>query len=176
MNEGEKDLIVELHREAVRRYLEEERRQRALVEMVHRQAVEEYQEKQRRANELIDRLHHAAVEAAGQRPVMPAEAPTIHYTELREANPDSPLYREWNVYRREAGRLLAQGHAGRYVLIKGEDILGLWETEAEALRNGYQRFLGEAFLVHQVQERERVLRCVSVRSCPSIRIPYRLAS
>jgi len=101
---------------------------------------------------------------------------TIPCTHLPEANPDSPLFREWNTYRREVRRLLEEGHAGRFVLIKDETLLGLWDSETEALRAGYQRFLGQAFLVHQVQERERILRRVRVGTCPAIRFPFRAAS
>ena len=95
----------------------------------------------------------------------PVEPLTVHYAELPEAKPDSPLYHEWNTYRREVGRLLAEGNAGRYVLIKGERIVGVWETRPEAVAAGYKHFLGAPFLVHPIQERERVLRCVTTRRC-----------
>ncbi|MBY0528217.1 MAG: hypothetical protein K2R98_32780 [Gemmataceae bacterium] len=122
----------------------------------------------------IERMHRAALEEIP--PARTLEPPTIHYTELPEGRPDSPLRREWNTYLHEAGRLLAEGHAGRYVLVKGEELLGIWDTESEAMRTGYEQFLGQAFLVHQVQERERVLRSVSVRSCHNTLIPSRQAS
>ncbi|MBL8793047.1 MAG: hypothetical protein JNM56_04020, partial [Planctomycetia bacterium] len=98
-------------------------------------------------NDLVDWMHR---EALNRRPrnASYAAPDTIHYTELPEATPESRLQREWNTYRREAARLLAEGHAGRHVLIKGEAIIGLWETDAEAIRAGYERFLGQAFLVH----------------------------
>ena len=56
-------------------------------------------------------------------------------------------------YYREAGRLLAEDHAGHHVLIKGKEIIGLWGPARLV-----QEFLELAFLVHQVQEREPVLR------------------
>ena len=104
--------------------------------------------------ELVRRLHR---EAAAQAPP-PAEVapPTIHYTELPEARPGEVLGDEWNTYRREVGRWLAEGQEGRHVLIKGDQVIGLWDTDEEAMAVGYQRFLGQPFLVHQIQARERV--------------------
>jgi hypothetical protein len=139
-----------------------------LVEQLHRQAVERRREEERLANELVEKVHREAWEHYQQQPQPPDEPLTIHYTELAEAKPDSPLYREWNFYRREVGRLLAEGNEGRHVLIKDEQIIGLWETHDEAMVEGYRRFLGQAFLVHQVQERERILRCVNVWLWPNL--------
>src|SRR5436190_17712346 len=50
----------------------------------------------------------------------------IHYTQLAPAAPDSPLAAEWEVYRREVGRLIEEGQEGKWVLIKGEEIIGLF--------------------------------------------------
>jgi hypothetical protein len=124
----------------------------------------------------IEQMHREAVQRHTPATTLSRDLPTIHYTELPEASADSPLQREWNTYRREAARLLAQGHAGRHVLIKGEDIIGLWDTRVEAICAGYERFLGQAFLVHQVQEREPVLRNISVHSCRNTPTPFKQAS
>ncbi len=67
-----------------------------------------------------------------QPPSPAAAAPTIPYTELPAAKADSPLYQEWNLYRSAVGRLLAEGQEGRFVLIKGEHIVGTWDTRSEA--------------------------------------------
>jgi hypothetical protein len=92
------------------------------------------------------------------------EPPTIHYTELPPPPPGSPLEVEGNTYRREVGRLLAEGHEGRHVLIKGDQILGIWDTNEEALEEGYRRFLLQPFLVQQIQTRERLWR-MGMRPC-----------
>jgi hypothetical protein len=84
--------------------------------------------------------------------------PTIHFTELQPAQSGSQLAQEWEVYRREVGRLLSEGNEGKYVLIKEDQILGLWDTREEAMAVGRRHFLGQAFLVHQVQTRERLFR------------------
>ena len=58
--------------------------------------------------------------------------PTIPYTALAAAPPDSPIATEWNFYRRQVGRLLAEGNQGKWVLIKGERIVGIWDRHEEA--------------------------------------------
>lgn len=118
---------------------------------------------------LVGRLHREAVERArqGGLPTRPMVQRTVHYTNLPECRLDSPLRTEWDCYRREVARLLAEGHEGRFALVKGERILGLYATEAEALERGYQWFHGQAFLVHQVREHEPAFFCPTVRLCRS---------
>jgi hypothetical protein len=91
-------------------------------------------------------------------PSPPGEPRTIHFTELPEGRPDSPIAREWNLYRREVGRLLAEGHEGRWVLIKGEEIIGLWDSEEEASAVAYRKYLMQHCLIHQVRSREPIVR------------------
>ena len=88
-------------------------------------------------------------------PVWPT---TIHWTELPEDKAEGGNSTEWNFYRREVGRLLAEGHEGRWVLIKGEQIIGIWDTREEALRELNERYLMQAALVHQILTREPVFR------------------
>jgi len=82
----------------------------------------------------------------------------IDSTALPEGKPDSPIRREWNTYRREVGRLLAEGHEGRYVLIKGEAIVGIWDTREEARAVAATRYLLEPHLIHPIRSREPLLR------------------
>jgi hypothetical protein len=42
-------------------------------------------------------------------------------------------------YRHHVGRLLANGNQGKWVLIKGERLVGIWDTYEEA--NEARRFL-----------------------------------
>ena len=67
---------------------------------------------------------------------------------------------EWETYRREVGQLLQEGHEGKWVLIKGTEILGFFDTGSKATEEGYRRFLlqRESFLVHQVQTYERLIK------------------
>src|SRR5262245_50366644 len=85
------------------------------------------------------------------------ERPTIHYSELAPAPPGSALAAEWETYRREVGRLIAEGHKGKWVLIKGEEIIGLFDTQEQAHTAGSRRFLLEPKLVHHVLSHEPVL-------------------
>src|SRR5579859_5404320 len=90
---------------------------------------------------------------------MKAQPPnTIHYSELTPSEPDEPLATEWNVYLREVSRLLAEGYEGQHILIKGEEIIGIFPTHDEALDEGYSHFLQSGFFVHQIQTWERVYR------------------
>ena len=75
-------------------------------------------EERARESALVEKIHREAIEQGRVQPPPSYEPPTIHYTELPAAQPDSQLYHEWNFYRREAGRLLAEGHEGHWVLIK----------------------------------------------------------
>ena len=101
-------------------------------------------------------------------PLPPLERPTIHWTELAEAAPGSRIAAEWNFYRKQVGRLLAEGHEGQWVLIKGEEIIGIWATQQEADAVRVQRFLLQDVLIHQIQSREPVLRGPTLyRRCPS---------
>jgi hypothetical protein len=67
----------------------------------------------------VERLYQEERERVRNEPPPPTpQTPTIHYTELPEDTSEGPIAREWNFYRREVGRLLAEGHEGRWVLIK----------------------------------------------------------
>lgn len=50
---------------------------------------------------------------------------------------------------------LLEKHAGRYVLIHGDEIVGMWDAEAEAFEEGYRRFLFEPFLIHRIVAEEK---------------------
>lgn len=120
------------------------------------------------AHDLVARIHREALERLGPLPPRPSEPATIHCTELPEAQPGSVLSKEWNTYRREVGRLLAEGHEGAFVLIRGDEIIGIWPTAEEARRVALERYLLQHVLIHCIREREpvlrpslRVLRCLS---------------
>jgi len=48
--------------------------------------------------------------------------------------------------------------AGKYLLIKGEEVVGVFESEADALNAGYEKYGNAPFLVKQVLEVEPELR------------------
>jgi hypothetical protein len=119
--------------------------------------------------ELVERLYREESERMRKEPPLPPpQQQTIHYTELPEDTPDSPITREWNLYRREVGRLLAQGHEGKWVLIKGEEIIGIWESRDQAKAVALERYFMQPVLIRQVLTREPVLRTPTcLRQCPS---------
>src|SRR5262245_8850172 len=100
--------------------------------------------------ELVESLHRAAQEQLNVHSLETQELPDIHHSELPAGDAASPLCREWNTYRREAGRLLAEGHEGKFILVHGETILGLFDTWDAAREAGLERFLLQPFLVHQI--------------------------
>jgi hypothetical protein len=67
------------------------------------------------------------------------------------------LDRELEVYRRELPRLVRE-HPGEFVLIRGDEVVGFWESEGQAYEAGCERFGPEPFLVRQVREAEQPLR------------------
>lgn len=87
----------------------------------------------------------------------PAQPATVPHTKLPEEEPKDSAARDWNCYLRGIGRLLAEGHAGRWVVIHDAAIVGIWETEKEARAIAAARFLMRPVLIHQVQEREPIL-------------------
>jgi hypothetical protein len=100
-------------------------------------------------------------ERAGLTPTV--EEPGVQHTELPEDSSDGTLAREWNVYRREVGRLLAEGHEGRVVLIKGDDIIGIFDNWGAARNAGLERFLREPFFVHPIRATEPFLRIGGIK-------------
>ncbi len=108
--------------------------------------------------DLADQLRRDTVERLRLRPPSPPERPTIPFTELPEDTSDNPRAGEWNFYRREVGRLLAEGHEVRWILIHNGAIVGLWDTEDEADRIRLQRFPMQPVLLKQICALEPVLR------------------
>jgi hypothetical protein len=92
----------------------------------------------------------------------------IHYTHLPPSSPGSPLHEEWEFYRREVGRLLAEGHEGRHVLIKGSEIIGIYDTRDEALAEGSRRYFlqRQPYLAHEIRELERLIVSYRFFRCP----------
>jgi hypothetical protein len=97
----------------------------------------------------------------------PPEIPTNHYTDLPDCPADSPLATEWNLYRRLVHQLLAEGHEGKWLLIKNQELVGIWDTEAEANGVRVTRFAREPVLMKQILAREPILRIGYNRLCRS---------
>jgi hypothetical protein len=61
-----------------------------------------------------------------------------------------PFKNELDTYEREKERLICENE-GRFVVIHGNDILGVWDTYEDALKSGYEKVKLERFLVKQIQ-------------------------
>jgi hypothetical protein len=93
--------------------------------------------------------------------------PTNPPKALPDVPGDSAIVTEWNYYRRMIARLLAEGHEGKWLLIKNEEIVGVWDTEAEANRIRVERFPLQPVLVKQILTREPTLRIGFNHLCSS---------
>jgi hypothetical protein len=95
-----------------------------------------------------------------------SEPPTVGFEDLGDAQPGSPITVEWDFFRRELPRLLAEGHEGRFVLIKGEELIGVFDTFREARSVGTRRWGLAPMLVQQILRRYRVFRAGNFWRCP----------
>jgi hypothetical protein len=64
------------------------------------------------------------------------------------------LERELETYRENLPNLLHD--KGKFVLIHGDTIAGVWDTYREALEEGYAQFELSPFLVKRIEEHEKV--------------------
>jgi hypothetical protein len=60
------------------------------------------------------------------------------------------LATELATYQRELPRLLTDGEEGRWVLVRGSQVVSTWDTFEDAIQVGYDRFGQTPFLVQQV--------------------------
>jgi len=110
--------------------------------------------------ELVERMFREALEDYRKNPPPPVELPKgIHYTELPEVKTGHVLASEWSIYRREVGRLLAAGHEGKFVLIKGTNIVGLFDSWGATRQEGLKRYLLRPMLIQEIRTFEPILRC-----------------
>jgi hypothetical protein len=130
---------------------------RELVDAMFRAALEREREEQ--PGNVAPGIHEAMNDQNGWGQRLSADQPKgTPHPDLPQAEQGEPLAEEWNTYRREVCRLLADGHEGRQVLIKGAEIIGIFDSYETAYDIGLQRFLLEPFLVHPVRPEEPYLR------------------
>lgn len=65
------------------------------------------------------------------------------------------LRQELKTYEREKPRLLGEGE-GKFALIKGDIVAGVWDTYEDAIQAGYTQFKLEPFLVKKIEAMERL--------------------
>jgi hypothetical protein len=125
---------------------------------------------QDKTDDLVRQLHREEVDR--QRPLpsqlaTPPIAQTVPATQLPEGPTDSPIATEWRFYRGIVSRLLAEGYEGKWLLIKNEEIVGIWDTEDQANAVRLERFARQPVLMKQILAREPVLRIGYNRLCRS---------
>jgi len=86
------------------------------------------------------------------------ERPTIHYSELPRDNSGDQLASASTYYLSQVARLLAEGHEGKWALVKGEEIIGIWASRDEAVAVAIEKFLMQPVLVQQVLSRVPTVR------------------
>ena len=57
-------------------------------------------------------------------------------------------------YLRELPRLLTEGHTGRHALVKGDEVVGVWDKQEDAIQAARERFGIEPIFVKTVDPRD----------------------
>ncbi len=101
---------------------------------------------------LVQRLHEQAInhlrKEAGLPPAQPQTPVRI---DLPDAPLGSPVAAEWNLYRHEVGRLLAEGSRGRVALVKVGQPITVWDTTRDAVQASRLLYGQELCLVQEIQ-------------------------
>lgn len=106
-------------------------------------------------------LQHLERERLLQQPPALREVPappTLHWSELSADTAGGEFAREWTCYLTHVAQLLADGQEGRWIIIEGERILGIWDTEEAAQRARQQQLAKRPVLLRQIREREPMVR------------------
>src|SRR5205807_6751446 len=62
--------------------------------------------------------------------------------------------KEIATYLRELPTLLAEGHAWRHALVKGDEVLNIWDTQGDAIQAGRERFGLDPIFVKTIDPRD----------------------
>ncbi len=62
--------------------------------------------------------------------------------------------REIAAYRRQLPRWLEEGQAWKHVLIKGDEVLGIWDAQGDAIDAGRERFGLEPIYIKKIDPRD----------------------
>ena len=76
---------------------------------------------------------------------------------MERAFPDSlkPLEQEISTYYRVLPRLIEEEQEGRYALIRGDELLSVWDTLGDALQAGHEKFGLEPFMTQRIRATDR---------------------
>ena len=89
---------------------------------------------------------------------------TEHYTKLTPYTPGSRHAGEYEVYRQEIARFIAEGREGQFVMIDGQTVLGFWPTFQEAIAEASRRGLADPFVL-QILTEQPILRSGYSKLC-----------
>lgn len=64
------------------------------------------------------------------------------------------IAKEIETYYRELPRLLAEGEEGRHALIRGNEVVSVWDTFGDAVQAGHDKFGLEGFIAQQIRSRD----------------------
>jgi hypothetical protein len=64
-----------------------------------------------------------------------------------------PLKQELSTFLRELPRLLAEGNEGRFALVKGNEVVSVWDTSDDAYQAGCERYGMGPFLAQPIDPR-----------------------
>jgi hypothetical protein len=78
------------------------------------------------------------------------------------SGPGRPLETELAYFNRRKDELV-RDHAGQYVLIKGEELVGAFPTEAQAYEAGLERFGNQPFLIKRAAVEEQAANYLALR-------------
>jgi hypothetical protein len=62
--------------------------------------------------------------------------------------------REIATYLRELPRLLEEGYAWKHALVKGDEVLSIWDTQGDAIQAGRERFGLDPIFVKTIDPRD----------------------
>jgi len=77
------------------------------------------------------------------------------------------LERELATYKEKLSELIANNNEGKFALVRGDQVVDVFGTYEDAIKEGYAKFGLEPFLVKQVQTIEQVHFVSRLLSCHS---------
>jgi hypothetical protein len=69
---------------------------------------------------------------------------------------DMILQRELAVYKAHKEAFIEHGHAGKFVVIKGDEVFDIFRTYEDALRQGLKKYGNVPFLIKEISQFEMV--------------------
>lgn len=67
------------------------------------------------------------------------------------------LEQELKVFNEHKAQLLSENPSGGFAVIKGDEILGVWVSRVDALKEGIEHYGNVAFLIKDINESDSVI-------------------